>query len=1601
MEKYTKIRVLGKGSFGSAILIKRRSDNALLVIKEVFLGKMSKKEREEARHECRLLQQLSHPNIVRYVEHFENRNNLYIVMEYCDGGDLHTKVKLGPMKESTILYYYSQVCLAMEYLHSRHILHRDIKAMNVFLMKNGSVKLGDFGISTVLRNTMGMANTVCGTPYYFSPEICRNKPYNNKSDVWALGVLLYELATGKHPFDGSGMQQLMQRIVKGSYAPLPSHFSPDFRKMVDWCLQKDPSRRPSIRQTLSLPIIRHSLEQLEENLMLATQCKVRLKDIIDFEVGGENNNANNNNAVWEQAKQGRDPQRYPSPSSKQLEMSPGKAAALAMAHQQNEHQQAPQRSPQRLSPGAEAAVEALAQRPGGNFALLGPKPGAAPLAVDHNRIENYRRYLLQHYQKEANDNKDVAPAPGGNGNGVGGGVSPAYAPQPVPALPFLRQQPQQQLQPQQRNLAPAAVEHRNQNPNDSPRQKVAGNGAGAEVFKERMQRIDAIMQRYAQNVDPKSRETIQAYMKRKQEEYLQRQKLKQERIQQREEMRRKEIAKVIEHQNIIARGDLLHQQRQQQQQQQQQKVAHQNPLAVQVPFGAANCSPYSPRKQQQQQHAVFGRDPRFVHRPVKEMESPTPLQRAEPIRNNNNNANRRRHEAAVPGKKKVFAANSIPVVASPRSRQLPSFDPSPREDEARSPQPAAVAAGAAGVKGGDKNVNMNRRLSPPQLVGGGAGLVPSTKGGRVADTGAPRPYPSAARGPLPMFQQARPQGMLRLVSAPVLPSPVAGSHANREDAEENDEINKGKKAAAPTLCPANRLVRRSSVPLHSHIDDPNATNAKPFSSPVLGNKQMIRPTAAAGFMPQGVSAPQRHLQGFLSPVNSPRKGLMVLGSKPSLISKEDLPAGVEDRRQYEQRRRQLLQNADTKLFQEERPERADGALLLQAPNTGLEAPANNNRRKSSNSHLVDAKAPLRLDLASMLAKENRVDEKPRKKEVPPPIALAPIQIRQMQPSFPQCSSPNFSSSPFKANGALPPNTARAAGAKQCVPQSTGAAVAQLQLGIGQMPAVLGVKMPPQSREPPVAGAVRRESFSHNNSQGEGLPILLDIGYGFSSPREDGTKQSKVPETGLKAALPSITDLGAEQPDVLQQWRNVAENNLGYKAAHRIAFTQMQTAATQETQVFSGDDDVLIAFQKANGMPLSIPSTLEVLRTFRDGEADDLDVPVEKCPGISLALLKTKQKKKNETNSSVSQPSATPVLGLSLPIDTEDMENQREDGDSSPKLPSSPATNSNTNTPPNLFGLDRRDSVETEERAAMLAIVDGINDARANNDPDGANNSVTSTDRPNEPSLEGYLAMLDHLRGLLYRRRPSSKMAFPAEKEERREDEQKRDGDDDDEKGKIIKVPPPLVGKRNSDLEPLRPGGISCSTAEDLSKSQGLQHTKTWNELCEQQANQILQSLGKDEGKQPLTPGFKPSVEEYEDNAEEEIDEENNDDDDDDDDDDDFEDALPLLPPCCGVVSDNYRRLLDNAGYLSGILAGQEPHDHADVNAGDVLLSAEKVEGTGEVGTSEIIDNMTFLAPAALEEEEDSETEDGFTVTVFPPTPESRTVAAERSDGAVK
>jgi NIMA (never in mitosis gene a)-related kinase 1/4/5 len=218
-----------------ALLCRKKSDAQLYVVKEINIAKMSAKDRDEAMNEVRVLRQMRHPNIVGYHDSFTEKGNLYIAMDFADGGDLYSRVKNQNgvnFPEAQILDWFVQICLAMKHVHDRKTLHRDIKTQNIFMTKSGMIKLGDFGIARVLRNTFEQARTCIGTPYYLSPEICENKPYNNKSDVWSMGCVLYELTTLRHAFEGANMKALVLKIIRGVYPPVPSQYSNDVRLPV-------------------------------------------------------------------------------------------------------------------------------------------------------------------------------------------------------------------------------------------------------------------------------------------------------------------------------------------------------------------------------------------------------------------------------------------------------------------------------------------------------------------------------------------------------------------------------------------------------------------------------------------------------------------------------------------------------------------------------------------------------------------------------------------------------------------------------------------------------------------------------------------------------------------------------------------------------------------------------------------------------------------------------------------------------------------------------------------------------------------------------------------------------------------------------------------------------------------------------------------------------------------------------------------------------------------------------------------------------------------------------------------------------------------------
>ncbi|KAK2912928.1 serine/threonine-protein kinase Nek3 [Channa argus] len=250
---YSLIKVIGEGSFGRALLVRCKKSQEKYVVKEIQLPKNQSKL-ENTRKEAVLLSRMKHPNIVTFREAFEADDLLCIVMEYCSGGDLLGKIRQQKAAQfclDDILKWFAQMCAGAKHIHDKRILHRDLKSKNIFLTDNGTIKLGDFGSACILNSSKAYAHTYVGTPYYVAPEIWDNKPYNNKSDVWSLGCVLYELCTLRHPFQASSWKSLILKVCRGAYPPLPHHLPYELQYLLKQMFKTNPKDRPSLHTIIT------------------------------------------------------------------------------------------------------------------------------------------------------------------------------------------------------------------------------------------------------------------------------------------------------------------------------------------------------------------------------------------------------------------------------------------------------------------------------------------------------------------------------------------------------------------------------------------------------------------------------------------------------------------------------------------------------------------------------------------------------------------------------------------------------------------------------------------------------------------------------------------------------------------------------------------------------------------------------------------------------------------------------------------------------------------------------------------------------------------------------------------------------------------------------------------------------------------------------------------------------------------------------------------------------------------------------------------------------------------------------------------------------
>ena len=270
MDAYILIKEIGKGTYGHAMKAHSRRSGATVVLKIVNTRGLSEKERNDAIKEVNVLKRLCHPNIVKLLDSFHSTGSLCIVMEYADNGDLSSRIKAMKLSgsffgESQICNWLVQLLMGLSYIHANNIIHRDFKPQNLFLASEGNrILIGDYGACKVVSSKQALAHTMMGTPFYMSPEVFQNKPYSFKSDIWALGCVLYELCSLQVPFEASNVQSLSLRVCRGSNPAFPSRYSTELKRMFLDTMQRDHRSRPSADDLLSRSFLRSYLFSSEK-----------------------------------------------------------------------------------------------------------------------------------------------------------------------------------------------------------------------------------------------------------------------------------------------------------------------------------------------------------------------------------------------------------------------------------------------------------------------------------------------------------------------------------------------------------------------------------------------------------------------------------------------------------------------------------------------------------------------------------------------------------------------------------------------------------------------------------------------------------------------------------------------------------------------------------------------------------------------------------------------------------------------------------------------------------------------------------------------------------------------------------------------------------------------------------------------------------------------------------------------------------------------------------------------------------------------------------------------------------------------------------------
>jgi len=249
LEDFRLLSTVGKGGFGKVLTVQKVTDShedsgkiyAMKILKKQHV--VDTRQVNSTKAERRILEAIEHPFVVKLRYGFQSNTKLYMVMDYYSGGSLfYHAERMGSFPEDSVRFFAAEITLALDHLHQRGIIYRDLKLENVLLDSEGHLALTDFGLSKDSCRKDDLTTTFCGTPIYVAPEVIERKPYSFGIDWWALGVVMFELISGRVPFMSRDRRRMFQKIV---HCPVEFNelFSLDAQSVIDGLLTKDPKLR--------------------------------------------------------------------------------------------------------------------------------------------------------------------------------------------------------------------------------------------------------------------------------------------------------------------------------------------------------------------------------------------------------------------------------------------------------------------------------------------------------------------------------------------------------------------------------------------------------------------------------------------------------------------------------------------------------------------------------------------------------------------------------------------------------------------------------------------------------------------------------------------------------------------------------------------------------------------------------------------------------------------------------------------------------------------------------------------------------------------------------------------------------------------------------------------------------------------------------------------------------------------------------------------------------------------------------------------------------------------------------------------------------------